>query len=185
MDRFENCEEQILGRCFMYLIPWHFLFWSFGRSVLSQEEHLNFYQEELGPTSNSISPGIEQTSNSANSPTKDNFDLKMSWSQTILQASKNPCMMCIPLSLGIGLFEPLREDMFEDSSVFRPVGSSIESISDLLVATTTIVSAASLFVEGNCFVYTVYIFDICSQNLIMLYIYMTLTLNITNRQTNF
>ena len=62
----------------------------------------------------------------------------------------NPCMIAIPIAVVCGLVAPLHRALFgEPGFVLQPLGSTLETLTDPLLAINTIVMAASLFPHGT------------------------------------
>ena len=59
-------------------------------------------------------------------------------------------MIAIPIAVVCGLVAPLRRALFEEpGSVLQPLGSTLETLTDPLLAINTIVMATSLFPHGT------------------------------------
>ena len=62
----------------------------------------------------------------------------------LLSVLSSPAMMAIIVGVTISLIPPLQRMLFEDMSIFRPLGSAITTLGEPVVATSCLIMSASL-----------------------------------------
>ena len=157
---------------FVYSIGWHVMFWSYGFPLLKMLKEkpqladmtVEASSSESAPMSLvsmsdplSLREGEEDTVDGSNgthnssaldSRIRNSLSLckprilqVLQWLQSVLLT---PAMIAIVLGIIIALTPPLQLMLFEDMSVFRPLGSAITTLGEPVVATSCLIMSASL-----------------------------------------
>ena len=157
----KQCYTEGTSMLFVYSIGWHLMFWSYGFPILKSLKEKQLLAGTTGESSPSSAPITllpvsdptllrdDDTTNSNNSTSnsstlslcKPKVLQAMKWFQSVLLT---PAMMAIIGGVTISLIPPLQLMLFEDISVFRPLGSAITTLGEPVVATSCLIMSASL-----------------------------------------
>ena len=168
----KQCYTEGTSMLFVYSIGWHLMFWSYGFPILKslKEKQLlaeTTTQSTSSPSASSPTPLLPVSdpmllredntngNNSTNNSSSNNGSRicssltlckpkvlqTLKWLQSVLLT---PAMMAIIVGVTISLIPPLQRMLFEDISIFRPLGSAITTLGEPVVATSCLIMSASL-----------------------------------------
>ena len=155
----KQCYSEGTSMLFVYSIGWHLMFWSYGFPILKslKEKQLLAATTVESPTTllpvsdpmllredntnHNVSSSSSSSSSRICSSLKPKLLQAMKWLQSVLLT---PAMMAIIVGVLIALIRPLQLMLFEDLSIFRPLGSAITTLGEPVVATSCLIMSASL-----------------------------------------
>ena len=166
----KQCYTEGTSMLFVYSIGWHLMFWSYGFPILKSLKEKQLLAGTTGESSPSSAPitllpvsdptllredDTANSNSSTNNRSSSNGNRICSWLSMIkpkvLQAMKwlqlvllTPAMIAIIGGVTISLIPSLQLMLFEEMSVFRPLGSAITTLGEPVVATSCLIMSASL-----------------------------------------